>query len=102
MDFFDVTIRPASPDDAVAIERLAQLDSSERPPGDLLVAEVAGEPIAAISLSSGEAVADPFRHTAEPVRLLSLRREQLEHARAHSRLTDRALPAGRGRRVRAL
>jgi hypothetical protein len=102
MEFFDLTIRPASPDDAVAIERLAQLDSSDRPAGHLLLAEVRGDVIAAISLSSGEVVADPFKHTAEPVRLLSLRREQLEHARAHSRLTDRALPAGRGRRVRAL
>jgi hypothetical protein len=102
MEFFDLTIRPASPDDAVAIERLAQLDSSDRPPGDLLLAEVRGNVIAAISLTSGEVVADPFKHTAEPVRLLSLRRSQIEHARDQSQLTDRALPAGRGRRVRAL
>ena len=102
MEFFDLTIRPASPDDAVAIERLAQLDSSDRPAGDLLLAEVRGDVIAAISLSSGDVVADPFKHTAEPLRLLSLRREQLANAREHSQLTERALPAGRGRRVRAL
>jgi hypothetical protein len=78
MDYFpDLTIRPASPADAAAVERLAQLDSSERPPGRLLLAEAAGEVIAAISLTSGAVVADPFKRTAEPVRLLSVRREQL-------------------------
>jgi hypothetical protein len=78
MDYLpDLTIRPATPADAVAVERLAQLDSSERPPGRLLLAEAAGEVIAAISLPSGAVVADPFKRTAEPVRLLSVRREQL-------------------------
>jgi hypothetical protein len=105
MEFFDLTIRPSAPEDATAIERLAQLDSSDRPAGDLLVAEVAGRPIAAIALASGAVIADPFRHTAEAVRLLSLRRSQLGQARDRSRPAPTPRPhlvEGRGHRVRAL
>jgi hypothetical protein len=104
MDFFDLTIRPARPDDAAAIERLAQLDSARRPSGYLLVAEVAFEPIAAISLTTGEVVADPFKHTAEPVRLLRLRYEQLAQRREAQRPTPvprLALAADQAPRVRA-
>ena len=77
MDFLDLTIRLAAPADAAAVERLAQLDSSERPAGELLLAEVAGEAMAAIALRSGAVVANPFKHTAELVSMLSMRRAQL-------------------------
>ena len=87
-----VTIRPARSDDALALRRLATLDSAEVPPGALLVAEVSGELWAAITVASATAVADPFRPTAELVRLLHLRAEQLR--RADARPVERA---GRGR-----
>ena len=72
-----LTIRPATHADDAALEQIAQFDSARRPRGHLLVGEVAGEVIAAVSLASGHVVANPFKHTAEAVRMLSLRREQL-------------------------
>jgi hypothetical protein len=83
-----LTMRPAGPADADAIARLARLDSSRPPDGEVLLAEVAGEPWAALSLDDFHAVADPFRPTGELVFLLA------EHGRTMQR--DRT----RGRRGR--
>jgi hypothetical protein len=84
-----VLIRRTSIGDAIALERLAQRDSSMRPPGDLLVAEVEGELRAAIALGSGDAISDPFHHTQAVVRLLELRRRQLARAAPHKRARPR-------------
>jgi hypothetical protein len=65
-----VTLRRATPADLAALERLAQLDSRRLPPAPQLVAERAGRIDAALSLSSGELIADPFRRTAELCELL--------------------------------
>jgi hypothetical protein len=65
-----VTLRLAGDDDEAAIARLAQLDSRPVPPAPLLVAERAGRIDAAVSLSAGDVLADPFRRTAELVELL--------------------------------
>lgn len=82
-----ITIRPASEDDRAALERLAQLDSAwPPPPAPALVAEIDGEPAAAISLHDGTVVADPFRPTAHLVALLEV------HAAA-----ERAPARARGR-----
>lgn len=72
-----VTLRFAFPDDATAISRLASLDSAESPTGQLLLAEVAGELRAALSLRDGRVVADPFHRTAALVALLRERAMQL-------------------------
>jgi hypothetical protein len=72
-----VIIRAAGPVDGAALRRIAQRDSRAVPDGELLIAEVDGEAQAAIALASGEVIADPFRHTAELVRMLFLRRSQL-------------------------
>ena len=72
-----VTIRAANVADRGALRRIAQRDSSTVPDGDLLLAEVGGEAQAAIALATGDVIADPFRPTAELVRMLSLRRAQL-------------------------
>jgi hypothetical protein len=85
-----VTIRPAFPDDSVAVARLAALDSSRVPSGSLLLAEIAGEPWAAIALHSGRVIADPFRPTAGLVELLRGRAGQLVAARP--RPTPRWVP----------
>jgi hypothetical protein len=71
-----VTIYQSDPDEA--IQRLAQLDSARLPSGAVLVAAVGGEPRAALPRDGGRPIADPFRRTAELVRLLELRRAQLE------------------------
>ena len=64
------TIRLAYPDDAVALRRLAAMDSQRPLSGRILVAEVAAELWAAVSIEEGRAVADPFRRTATLVRVL--------------------------------
>ena len=68
-----IEIRPARPDDQVALHELAALDSALPLQGDILVALVDTEPVAALSLDDGRAVADPFRRTADTVALLKLR-----------------------------
>jgi hypothetical protein len=76
-----LTIRHAAAGDAERIDRLAQLDSSRAPGGDLLVAEVGGELWAALSLDDGHAVADPLRPSSEAVWMLAERSRQLHRAR---------------------
>lgn len=74
----ELTIRPEFADDAVALERLAALDSSTVPRGDaLLVACVGGVVVAALRIEDEAAIADPFHPTAEIVALLAVRARQL-------------------------
>jgi hypothetical protein len=65
-----VTLRLAAAADRAALDRLAQRDCRLLPPGPHLVAERQGRIEAAVSLASGELVADPFRRTAELCELL--------------------------------
>jgi hypothetical protein len=65
-----VTLRLASRDDGATLERLGQLDTRPLPPGPHLVAERDGRIAAAISLATGELIADPFHRTAELCALL--------------------------------
>ena len=81
-------IRQARGTDAVALERLAALDSSHAPAGDVLVAEVGDELWAALSLDDGHAVADPLRPSADAILLLGERGRQLRRRarrRSHGR-----------------
>jgi hypothetical protein len=65
------TIRNAYPDDAVALRRLAALDSQRPLNGRVVVAEVDGELWAAASVESTPCmIADPFRMTATLVAVL--------------------------------
>jgi hypothetical protein len=80
-----LTIRRADLADLAALDRLAALDSAAAPAGDVLVAEVAGELWAALELSSGRSVADPFRRSGELVELLRL------HARSAGVVERRAV-----------
>ena len=85
LDTDHLTIRFSRPDDDPQISRLAQLESVRPPHGPLLVAEVAGELHAALPLDGGAAVADPFRHTRDLLRLLEVRRRQLRRTTAARR-----------------
>ena len=76
-----LVIRRAADADRGSIERLAELDSALAPPGPLLLAEVEGGPVAALSLTSGAAIADPFVATADVVELLRFRAAQLRAVR---------------------
>ena len=73
-----VTIRMAVSTDALALSRLAELDSAPQPePVPMLVAEVGGELRAALPVDGGRAIADPFQRTAELVAMLMERARQL-------------------------
>ena len=66
----ELSVRPASADDAFALRRLAQVDSARPLRGDVLLAETDGRLLAAVEVESGRAVADPFYPSAELVELL--------------------------------
>jgi hypothetical protein len=70
-------IRQAQHTDAAALERLAALDSSHAPHGDVLLAEVGDELWAAFSLEDGHHIADPLRPSADAVLILGQRARQL-------------------------
>jgi hypothetical protein len=73
----EVTIRCLGVDDAAAVARLAQLDSSRAPAGVLLGAELDGRLMAAISATTGEVIADPFHRTAELVEALKVNADRI-------------------------
>jgi hypothetical protein len=73
-----VTLRLETVHDALAIEQLLTLAGRRRQTwGRHVVAEVDGEIVAALPLSGGSVVADPFRRTAHLVPLLQLRARQV-------------------------
>jgi hypothetical protein len=85
-----VLTRRAVTGDAHRISDLARLDDKRHPAGPFLVAEVSGEIVAAVSLSTGAVVADPFRLTGDTVALLRLRAAQVGNV--NELTTRRALP----------
>jgi hypothetical protein len=80
-----ITIRPATDADRPALERLAALDSARPLTGDVLLADVDGQPLAAVELRSARAIADPFRPTAHLVALLGARVRALRHGERRPR-----------------
>src|SRR4051794_30962734 len=70
-------IRPASDPDGALMQRLATLDSQRPIDGPALIGERDGRPIAAISMTDGRVVADPFEPTAHLVALLRMRASAL-------------------------
>lgn len=87
-----VTVRRATEEDAASVARVAALDSAHVPLEPVLLAEIEGTAVAAISLADAHVVADPFERTADLVELLRLRAAQLD---AHG-----SLPAAARRRKR--
>jgi hypothetical protein len=74
-----ISIRTARQDDFTELWSVATLDSALVPAEPLLVAERDGAIVAALSLTSGDAIADPFQRTADAVDLMRLRASQLPH-----------------------
>jgi hypothetical protein len=72
-----LTIRPATLADTERLELLAELDEDALPPSPVLLGFVGGELWAALSLTSGAVIADPFRPSADVVTLLARRARQL-------------------------
>lgn len=77
-----VAVRLARPEDEQAIRRIAALDGKRAPAGRVLVAEADSELIAALPVTGGDAVADPFRWTADVVELMKMRAAQMADAGA--------------------
>lgn len=90
----DITLRHATGADTAVLRDLAELDSTVLPAGPALIAEVGGEPQAALSLVDGAIAADPFRPTAHLVELLR------SHATANAAAERRARQVSRRRRPR--
>jgi hypothetical protein len=89
----NITIRRATPADAADVRRLASLDSSFPPTGDVLLAKMDGELWAALSVDTGLAVADPFRPSGDLVDLLRFRATRLHgESRSEGRVLARVLP----------
>jgi hypothetical protein len=86
------TIRRASDADAIAVARLAELDSASPPTGELLLAEVAGELWAAVEVEGGAAIADPFRPSGDLVELLRFRAARMRRELAEPARRPRLLP----------
>jgi hypothetical protein len=85
-----LVIRPAYPDDATALERLARLDSQRPLPGPFVVAERDGRLLAALSTPDGRTIADPFTPTADLVALLRLHAADTARSRGRRELLRRA------------
>jgi hypothetical protein len=95
-----VTIRFAGAQDATTLADLAELDSA--PPLTLpaLVAEVDDELRAALSLSDGRLIADPFHPTVALAELLHTRERQLGERRSGGLLQALRHPLRTARAIR--
>ena len=71
-----ITITHSTEADVPSVLRLAALDDRRPPHGPALLAYVDGELRAAVGLLDGQAVADPFHHTADIVELLRFQARQ--------------------------
>ena len=96
-----IQIRSASAADARTIARLAALDSTRPFSGAALIAEIDGEPQAAMSLDTGKVVADPFARTAELVDMLEVHRRAIAAREARAARTAAAAPFADGAAVAA-
>jgi hypothetical protein len=63
-------VRFAHPDEAGTLRRLAQLDGAPELAGEILVAMIDADVVAALSLDDGRVVANPFVLTSDAVELL--------------------------------
>lgn len=74
----DVSLRLCRVSDDPILERLAALEGREAPQGRHLIAEIDGGAVAALSLGTGEFLADPFRPTAHLLPLMRRHAAQLD------------------------
>jgi hypothetical protein len=66
-----LALRFADDDEADVVRRIADLDNARTLTGEILLAFVDGEPVAARSLRDGRVVANPFVRTADAVAMLT-------------------------------
>lgn len=100
IDSAEITIRAARAEDMGEVARVAGRDTGDLPAGPLLVAKVGSDVRAAISLSDGAVIADPFHRTAELVEMLKIRagatrRVRRSHFAARRRSSQRSVTSAR-------
>jgi hypothetical protein len=95
----EITIRRATQADLRQVAQLAALDSRHAPAGEMLLAFEDDELRAALGIESGDAVADPFHHSADLVALLRMRAARVEQVNGW-RARWRRRPRRRGLRLR--
>ncbi len=88
-----LTVRVATADDTVDLARLAALECAEPLRGCVLVADIDGLSVAAISVHEGRVVADPFERTADIAEMLRLRVRQIRSRGPRRPLSLRARPS---------
>jgi hypothetical protein len=93
-----IVIRLATAGDRRSLERLAELDCSASPSGPALIGVLRERPVAAVSLSDGKEVADPFVATGDILQLMRLRARQL-NALPRNREQRGGLNSGSGSRI---
>ena len=76
------SLRPAGATDAAALHRLAALDDADQLDGSVLMAFSDDTPVAAMSLTDGRVVADPFRRSTDAVALLRVWASRERRSRA--------------------
>ena len=92
----DVTIRISGAHDGKALDRLSAFESRPLPAGKFLVAEIAGEVVAALPVAGGEPFGNPFRPNAQLVQLMRLRLRQVAPGRRVRRVPAAAWSLARG------
>ena len=86
-------VRLATDDDAAALDRLAELDSAPPLAGRVLIGEIAGAPVAALSVDEARTIADPFVPTAHLVATLRARANGMRAVERTPSLRTRLRPA---------
>ena len=88
LDSSVIAFRTATPEDDSVLSDLSALDSHRPLQRPAVMAIVDGEPVAAISLTDGAIVADPFTRTEDVVALLRTRVAALAGERRSIRRTS--------------
>jgi hypothetical protein len=89
-------IRVATAEDDLSLRRLAQLDSRAPLDGPVLVGEIAGTPVAALAVTDGRVLADPFVPTDHLLATLRVRAKGMRAVQRTPVLRERlraAVPA---------
>jgi hypothetical protein len=82
-------IRIATEADREALVNLAQLDSAAPLKGEILIGELHGEPVAALSLADDRSISYPFRPTAHLLATMRVRARGLQAVAHLPSLRDR-------------
>jgi hypothetical protein len=70
----NIRVSTAEDDDSGSLDGLAARSGATAPSGPVMLAEIDGEPVAAVTLAEGTAFEDPCRSDASILTLLRLRR----------------------------